>query len=150
MATAAQALAQDLDCLFAEYREVADQYPASNPLLRLALEISNRLEDGTLNYDSLGELVQHLTVGGFETRAAKLGRYSGETDPERNAAVICEIVGRQTRAGDGVLLPFEDFKAWAERDLFGIVITAHPTFEISSELMRALSALAIGRKNGQP
>ena len=92
MATAAQELIQDLDRLFAEYRAVADQYPASNPLLRLALEISNRLEAGTLDYDGLGDLVQHLTMSGFETRAAKLSRYSGEADPERNAAIIRAIV----------------------------------------------------------
>src|SRR5262249_24885648 len=45
---------------------------------------------------------------------------------------------------------FEEFRAWAERDLFGIVITAHPTFEISHALMQRLSALAIGRKDGKP
>src|SRR6201996_1646299 len=128
MATAAQELAQDLACLFAEYRAIADQYPASNPLLRLALEISNRLEAGTLNYDGLAELVQHLTVSGFETRAARLGRYSGETDPDCNTAIIREIVAKQTRTSDGGIVPFEDFRKWAERDLFGIVITAHPTF----------------------
>src|SRR6185312_4037926 len=101
MTTAAQELAQDLDRLFAEYRAVADQYPASNPLLRLALEIYNRLEDGTLNYDGLAELVQHLTVSGFESRAARLGRYSGETDPDHNAAIVREIVAKQTRGPDG-------------------------------------------------
>src|ERR1700758_4931875 len=108
MATAAQELAHDLDGLFAEYRAIADQYPASNPLLRLALEISNRLEAGTLNYDGLAELVQHLTVSGFEARAARLGRYSGETDPDRNAAIIREIAARQTHAPDRGLVPFEE------------------------------------------
>jgi phosphoenolpyruvate carboxylase len=150
MGTAAQDLARDLDRLFADYRAISDQHPTSNPLLRLALEISNRLEGGTLDYESLDELVQLLTVSGFETRAAKLSRYSGEADPERNDAIIREIAIKQTQSPDGGLLPFADFRAWAERDLFGIVITAHPTFEISSELMQALSVLAIGRKDGQP
>jgi phosphoenolpyruvate carboxylase len=150
MGIAAQELAHDLGRLFADYRAIADQHPTSNPLLRLALEISNRLGTGSLDYESLGALVQHLTVGGFETRAAKLSRYSGETDPERNDAIIRAIAVKQTRAADGGMLPFEDFRSWAERDLFGIVITAHPTFEISSDLMRALSALAIGRQDGQP
>ena len=149
-AMAAQELTQDLGSLFADYRAIADQHPTSNPLLRLALEISNRLEAGTLDYELLGDLVQHLTVSGFETRAEKLSRYSGETDPGRNDAIIRDIATKQIRSSDGHTLPFEYFKRWAERDLFGIVITAHPTFEISSELMQALSALAIGRKDGQP
>jgi phosphoenolpyruvate carboxylase len=145
----AETLAQDLGGLFDGYRAIADQHPTSNPLLRLALEISNRLESGNLDYDSLGDLVQFLTVGGFKTRAAKLSRYSGETDPERNAAIIRDIATAKTIAPGGERLPFEDFKTWVERDAFGIVITAHPTFEISSNLMQALSALAIGRKDGK-
>src|SRR5262249_2070512 len=108
------------------------------------------LEARTFGYDLLGELVQHLTISGFETRAAKLSRYSGEADPERNGAIIRGIVEKQARTADGALKPFEAFKSWAGRALFGIVITAHPTFEISSDLMQALSALAIGRKDGRP
>ncbi len=145
---AAEELAHGLDRLFEEYRAIADQHPTSNPLLRLALEISNRLETGAMDYDSVGDLVQHLTMGGFATRAEKLSRYSGEADPERNDGIIRDIAVRQTKSADGGTLPFETFRAWAERDLFGIVITAHPTFEISSNLMQALSALAIGRKDG--
>jgi phosphoenolpyruvate carboxylase len=146
----AEELAGDLNALFDDYRVIADQHPTSNPLLRLALEISNRLERGQLDYDSLGALVQFLTVSGFKTRAEKLSRYSGETDPDRNAAIIRDIATRRTLAPSGEKVAFEDFKKWAERDAFGIVITAHPTFEISSNLMQALSALAIGRKDGRP
>src|ERR1700678_941473 len=102
----AQELAQDLGRLFADYRSIADQHPTSNPLLRLALEISNRLEAGSLDYELLGDLVQHLTVGGFETRAEKLSRYSGETDPERNDAIIRDIATKQIRSADGGTLPF--------------------------------------------
>ena len=111
-AMAAQELAQDLGSLFAGYRAIADQHPTSNPLLRLALEISNRLEAGMLDYELLSDLVQHLTVGGFETRAEKLSRYSGEADPERNDAIIRDIATRQLRSSDGETLPFEDFKHW--------------------------------------
>jgi phosphoenolpyruvate carboxylase len=147
---AAEALAHDLNGLFEGYRAIADQHPTSNPLLRLALEVSNRMETGQLDYESLDALVQFLTVGGFKIRAAKLSRYSGETDPERNAAIIREIASARTWKADGERVPFETFKEWVERDAFGIVITAHPTFEISSDLMQALSALAIGRWNGKP
>ena len=96
------------------------------------------------------QLVQFLTVEGFKSRAEKLARYSGETDPgpqRRNRPRDCDgpmPVG--IRSGGR---PFEEFKSWVERELFGIVITAHPTFEISADLMRALSALAIGRDEGR-
>jgi phosphoenolpyruvate carboxylase len=145
-----EALAHDLSKLFEDYRTIADQHPTSNPLLRLALEVSNRMETGQLDYGSLEALVQHLTVKGFETRAAKLSRYSGETDPQANSAIIRRIATARTMSPDGGRVPFETFKNWAEQDAFGIVITAHPTFEISSDLMECLSALAIGRKDGKP
>src|SRR5438309_2323850 len=94
-------LARDFSRMFDDYRSIADQDPTSNPLLRLALEVSNRLETGALNYDAVGDLVQHLTVTGFETRAAKLGRYSGETDPERNTDIVRQIAWDRTRAENG-------------------------------------------------
>jgi len=147
----AESLSAEFGCLFESYSGVAEQDPTSNPLLRLALEISHRFERGALDVDQIEQLVQFLTVSGFKSRAAKLARYSGEADPARNAAIIRDIVSRQTfsgTAGDEGRRPFAEFKAWLERDLFGIVITAHPTFEISAELMRALSTLATGRKDG--
>ncbi len=144
----AEALAHELDEMFETYRAISAQHPTSNPLLRLALDIANRLEIGALDHDRLEQLVQFLTLGGFKARAERLRRYSGETDPERNAAIVREIVESQARTEFGALRPFETFKAWAERDLFGIVITAHPTFEISHELMRWLSALATGWQDG--
>ena len=144
----AEALAGELTHLFDSYSGIADQDPTSNPLLRLALEVAHRLEDGALDVDQIDGLVQLLTVSGFKSRAEKLARYSGETDPDRNAATIRVIVERQTLSDSLQRRPFAEFKAWVERDLFGIVMTAHPTFEISADLMRALSILATGRKDG--
>jgi phosphoenolpyruvate carboxylase len=145
-----EALAREFDEMFATYSGIADQHPTANPLLRLALEISNRLESGALDHDRIEQLVQFLTVSGFRSRAARLGRYSGEGDPARNAEIIRGIVRAQAETGTGARKPFDAFKAWVERDLFGIVITAHPTFEISSDLMQALSMLATGRRDGVP
>jgi phosphoenolpyruvate carboxylase len=147
---AAEALARELADMFEAFSATARQHPTANPLLRLALEIANRLEDGALASDQISHLVQYLTVSGFKRRAERLSRYSGETDPNRNAASIHAIVLAQTRTESGDPKPFEAFKAWVERDLFGIVITAHPTFEISADLMRKLSVLAIGRLDGRP
>jgi phosphoenolpyruvate carboxylase len=146
----AAALARELEGLFAGYNATAAQHPTANPLLRLSLEVSSRLEHGALDETALGDLVQHLTVQGFAIRAEKLSRYSGQADPEANEATIRDIVRRRLRSPDGSTRSFEDFRDWAQRDLFGIVITAHPTFEISSDLMRSLSALAIGRDGGKP
>jgi phosphoenolpyruvate carboxylase len=144
------ALAAEFDAMFEAYRVIADQHPTSNPLLRLALEIAARLETGALDYLGIEQLTQLLTVRGFMSRAEKLARYFGETDPGRNADTIRRIILEQTRTTSGAGRPFEAFKTWVESGLFGIVITAHPTFELSSDLMRSLSDLAIGREQGVP
>ena len=41
--------------------------------------------------------------------------------------------------------PFAEFQALLERELFGIVITAHPTFSQSTEMLRGLAELAMER-----
>jgi phosphoenolpyruvate carboxylase len=138
------ALAREFDGLFETYRAISDQHPASNPLMRLALEIGNRLESGALDYDAIERLVQHLTVEGFRARAERLSRYIGETDPDRNARTVRDVIAGKARGRS-----FEEFRAWIEAEHFGVVITAHPTFEISAELMEALCALAIGRRDGR-
>jgi phosphoenolpyruvate carboxylase len=146
----AETLARELLDQFTIFVGVSDQDPTANPLLRLALEIAARLETGALDYAKIERLVQFLTVRGFQRRAERLGRYSGETDLDRNIETLRDIIRKQTRNAAGETRPFEEFRAWVERGLFGIVITAHPTFEISADLMRSLSALAIKRKDGQP
>lgn len=143
-------LASDLERTFREYSQIAERHPTSNPLLRLALDLSNRLEAGEITQEELEGLVQYLTVRGFSVRAERLSRYSGELDPSRNADTIRRIAWEQAGPNAASRRPFEHFKAWAECDLFGIVITAHPTFEIASDLMQALSELATGWRNGAP
>jgi len=125
--------------------------PFTNPVQRLALDISRRMESGELALADVGSLVQRLSVEGFLGRAERLGRLLGEADPDANAAAIRRIVAAMAEGPDGAALPFEDFRARVEREAFGIVITAHPTFNLSGPLMRALVLLATGREeDGAP
>ena len=122
--------------------------PFSNPVLLLALDLSRRLEQGQLSYGTLEQLVQYLSAQGFLDRAERFGRYLGETDPESNEERLREVFDALTRPVDGAgaePVAFETFQARVEDQLFGVVTTAHPTFSISGELMRALAALATGR-----
>ena len=139
------------DALTAELRALSkgtQEDPFSNPVLRLALDLSRRLEQGQLSYGALEQLVQYLSAEGFVDRARRFGRYLGETDPEVNERRLRDAFTALTRGGeDGTpgSLPFESFQTRVEDELFGIVTTAHPTFSLSGELMRALAALATGR-----
>ena len=125
--------------------------PLGSPVLLLGLGLARRLAEGRIGPSALEQLVQRLTADGFAGRAARLGRGLGETDPAANAASLTALFEGLARSGSGESLPFEAFRARLEREVFGIVITAHPTFNLSGALMRDLSTLAAGREaDGRP
>ncbi|WP_366657658.1 phosphoenolpyruvate carboxylase [Fodinicurvata sp. EGI_FJ10296] len=122
--------------------------PFTNPVLLLSLDLSKRLERGQISYGDLEQLTQYLSTDGMLERAARLRRYLGETDPDQNRrhlSTILQTLSRAAGVDGGERVPFEQFKALAEREYFGLVITAHPTFNLSTPLMRALADLAVGR-----
>lgn len=125
--------------------------PNRNPIQLLALDISRRLERGEIGHGALEAVIQHLTLEGYLARADRFGRMLGETSPEANAAGLKRLFAQAARGADGALLPFEAWQDRLERELYGIVITAHPTFSLSTPLMRGLAALATGRDgDGRP
>ena len=144
------ALHRALSDALAEYRRQAEHNPYSNPIQLLALDVLRRIDAGELSYGAIEQLIQRLTAIAFFGRAERLGRYLGERDPAANAAGIKAHL-RRLAGGDpstgsgGAAQPFATFKAAVERELFGIVITAHPTFGLGAELSRVLAELAVGR-----
>ena len=85
-------------------------------------------------------LVRELTVEAFANRASRLGVYLGQTDPEMNRAAIA---ARIARLADG--LDFDRFRVAVERPVFGIVLTAHPTFSMPLPVALSIAELACGR-----
>ena len=140
-------LAAELTEELRSHSRATTEDPFSNPVLLLALDLSRRLEHGQLSYGALEQLVQYLSAEGFVNRAERFGRYLGETDPEANEGRLRKVFTALTRPADGSAgtIEFEVFQAKVEDELFGVVTTAHPTFSITGELMRALAALATGR-----
>jgi phosphoenolpyruvate carboxylase len=136
--------------------------PFSNPIKLLAIEVLRRMDEGTIGEAELGQLVQRLTSEAFVGRAERLGRNLGEGDPEVNRATLRRLLRRlalpagggaegDPTAAAGPPVPFEQFRRAVERELFGIVITAHPTFAQTAALMRLQAELATGRDAaGQP
>ncbi|HYD32860.1 MAG TPA: phosphoenolpyruvate carboxylase [Azospirillaceae bacterium] len=146
------ALEAELTRFLAEFEAATADDPFSNPVLRLALEMSRRLSRGQLDLGTLEQFIQHLSTEGFLARAERLSRYMGEVDPEANAQRLRALFRRLARPNETEEpVAFESFRATVEREVFGIVVTAHPTFNLSGELMAVLAQLATGRaENGQP
>lgn len=109
----------------------------------LALHISSLVQDGHTDLNGISDLTQLLTVRAFLFRARKLRNYVGECSGEKNEVHLTALFESKTRDLNGALLDFEVFKKTVEREAFGIVITAHPTFSISKELTHILAELVV-------
>ncbi|MBI3451485.1 MAG: phosphoenolpyruvate carboxylase [Rhodospirillales bacterium] len=150
--TAAAGVGPILDELRAGLRRARDHArvdPFSNPILLQALELTRRIDRGEVTQADLAAVVRRLTAEAFADRAARLGAYLGETDPDAVEAAIAGLIGRI--AGGARAVPFEVFRAQVERAVFGIVLTAHPTFSVDLPQARALAEIATGRRSdGSP
>ena len=131
-------LQKDLDSI----RSGAEKDPFSNSITMLALNISRRLEKKKLNYSALEALIQRLAVGSFGLKADRLKKYIGEVDREKNNNIVRKLIKKLAYDSSGNILPFKKFREKIEADIFGIVLTAHPTFGIQSDLLENLANMA--------
>ncbi|TWB42827.1 phosphoenolpyruvate carboxylase [Nitrospirillum viridazoti] len=138
-------LTADLVARLTRYTKLADADPFANPVSLLALDVSRRLHSGELDLAAVEQAIQYLGAEGFLARARRLGAYLGEADPAANAARIRALIEGLAVGADGQPVAFEAFRAQVEKEIFGIVITAHPTFNLTGELMDAMAKLATGR-----
>ncbi|MBB6251806.1 phosphoenolpyruvate carboxylase [Nitrospirillum iridis] len=138
-------LTADLVTRLKRYTELADADPFANPVSLLALDVSRRLHDGELDLAAVEQAIQYLGAEGFLARARRLGAYLGEADPAANAARIRALIERLAVDAEGKTAAFDAFRGQVEKEIFGIVITAHPTFNLTGTLMDAMAQLATGR-----
>ncbi len=137
-------LQKDLDSI----RSGAEKDPFSNSITMLALDISRRLEKNKLNYSALEALIQRLAVGSFGLRADRLKSYMGTTEKKKNVGAITKII-QSLAFKKKILLSFEEFNQKLEKEIFGIVLTAHPTFGMTYNMMIELAKLATSKKNNK-
>jgi len=134
------------------YEDEADANHLQSPVRNLALYVSGLLHQGRVDLGGLSDLVRLLTTDAFTYRAAKLHAYVGGKSDAENERSLAALFRAQTRDSAGNLLPFEDFRETAAREVFGVVVTAHPTFAISKDLTCILAELAMrcggGGKDG--
>ncbi|NQV83629.1 MAG: phosphoenolpyruvate carboxylase [Rhodospirillales bacterium] len=130
-----------------ELEEKAASNHLQSTTRNLALHVSSLVQDGRTDLGGLSDLVRLLTMSAFTYRARKLRDYVGECSGAENEALLHTLIEAQTRGADGTPVAFEVFQKIVEREAFGIVITAHPTFAISKRLTCILAELAI-RGNG--
>jgi phosphoenolpyruvate carboxylase len=127
------------------HRERVDSDPAANPIKLLAGDIQAEIRGGALDRDGLIRVVRRLTAQAFAARARRIDDYLGETDPARNREQLARLITTLLHDEAGELLPLEAVQSRLARRLYGLVLTAHPTFSLALPLQRDLIRLTIGR-----
>ena len=137
-------LQKDLD----KIRSGAEKDPFSNSITMLALDISRRLEKNKLNYSALEALIQRLAVGSFGLRADRLKSYIGKIDKNQNIEIIKRII-KDLAFEEKKKITFHEFNRKISKEIFGIVLTAHPTFGMTYNMMLELAKLATSKNNNK-
>jgi phosphoenolpyruvate carboxylase len=133
---------QELLSRLREARDAAAHDPFGDPVLLIALAISRRLDDGALDLDSLGEMVQRLADAAAADRAKRLAHYLGLDGSVPSLAALAARLVRPDP--DDSPIPFARYRALLETPRFAAVFTAHPTFSLLPETGAALAAAASG------
>ncbi len=129
--------------ILTELRRRGAEDPFLNPIDLLGLHLLREIQAGRLDHDDLERMIGRLTAEAFLQRAERLRDYLGELDPERNREILRGLL-RGLLHENGEPVPFAEARARLERNWFGFVFTAHPTFGLAARLQRILSALALG------
>jgi phosphoenolpyruvate carboxylase len=127
------------------HRERLESDPAANPIKLLAGDILGEILVGDVDREDLTRLVRRLTAQAFAARARRIDDYLGETDPAKNRSRLEELITGLLHDEAGALLPLDVARARLARRLYGLVLTAHPTFSLALPLQRDLIRLTIGR-----
>lgn len=127
------------------HRERVEADPSANPIKLLAGDIRGEIQSGELDRDNVLRLVRRLTAQAFAGRARRIDDYLGETDPARNRARIAELIRAMLHDASGEPIAVPVARERLAGRLYGLVLTAHPTFSLALPLMRDLIRLAIGR-----
>ncbi len=149
-----------LESLIALARGVIERQqddPFGNPVLRVALLVSRRLDEGVLDLDDIERLIRQLRDDAFASRAARLRAYvgmpdapkagegAGESASEANRQRLVRLAARLARPDpEDSPVPLAQFRAAVQRVRYAAVFTAHPTFALAASAYERLAAYADG------
>ena len=83
-----------------------------------------------------------MAVGSVGLRADRLKSYIGSSNRKQNDEKIFNLIKKLVFDKSGKIIEFEDFNKLLKQEIFGIVLTAHPTFGMTYQMMQDLAKLA--------
>ena len=111
-------------------RALAVNTPLVNPYQQLSYSFLDQMKEEQVSSSDVKALIGELTTKAFTCRAERAKKYLHQSDLASNKASMRALLQDFITAGGGTR-PFDEFRDKVERDLVGIVITAHPTFGFS-------------------
>ncbi|MGD8326160.1 MAG: phosphoenolpyruvate carboxylase [Sphingomonadales bacterium] len=125
-------------------KKAATYNPLNNPMLETALSLNDELDAKQFNAEEVEAAVQNLTIRALQRRVERSRAYLGPMDKQALGGEIDALVDNLLYE-DGKERSFPQFSALLEREALGLVITAHPTFSMTPEIM---DDLVSGIENG--
>lgn len=133
-------LANALSAAVVQARSDAREDPFGNPVLRVTLWLTRRMDRGEVTLQDTAALIRQLGRATLADRAARVAAYVGlERDESAAHAALAKGVADAASAS---AQPFETYAAALARVRFAAVFTAHPTFGMSRAVAQALAELA--------
>ena len=132
-------LASELEAEIERARQDARDDPFGNPILRVALWLTRRMDRGETDTQDATALVGLLGRAALRDRAVRLAAYVGlppEDAPDPFAALAERIAEASGEGG------FESYRTAVETARFAAVFTAHPTFGMTRELAGRIAEVA--------
>ena len=87
-------------------------------------------------------------MGSFGLRADRLKSYIGKIDKKQNIEIIKGIINGLAFE-EKKKISFQEFNNKISKEIFGIVLTAHPTFGMTFNMMLELAKLATSKNNNK-
>ena len=134
------ALAGELSAAIVQARSDAREDPFGNPVLRVTLWLTRKMDRGEVTLADTAALIRQLGRAALADRAARVSSYVGLERDEAEA--YAALARRVAEAASASAQPFEAYGAALARVRFAAVFTAHPTFGMSRAVAHALAELA--------
>lgn len=119
----------------ASCQKSAKSNPLSSPYQLLGLEISDKISCGMFNEDAIDDMILDLTATGLQSRTDRAKDYIGTTDRELNKKSLYDKISAIAQKNS-----FLEFSQMMERQIVGIVLTAHPTFGFPPDIYKILAS----------
>ncbi|MEO0393639.1 MAG: phosphoenolpyruvate carboxylase, partial [Pseudomonadota bacterium] len=135
------ALYQDVAGQYAERQSQAASDPLKNPIQGLSGRLAAAILSGEMSPDDVQKLVRFVVVRSAIWRAYRQADYVGSVDMAAHDQDLRELISQIAHDGEGKLKPFADFQRIFEREIYGLVLTAHPTFLLPRPLIPIFAQL---------